>query len=165
MASGCVSTVEEEQRAFSLPLTQYVTGVTQQESLLITACLASEHTFPPEHFQLPTVHGLVSFTGRLCRFQTDEDSSEGVLKSGVVVTVDTISHLTRPNSAAPKGKLGTVPPVLDDADTVALRKRVNKYAQQGGRDESAKQQQPLSAKQRGKRKACDDGDGNENGHS
>lgn len=91
--------------------------------------------FFSDEFALPIVNGLVGFTGKLHSLEENvEQGSE--IKLRATVYVETISNLSQVKDDSFAMKKTSVSDSFEDEDTVTLKSRFHKYAEQNNFDES-----------------------------
>jgi hypothetical protein len=126
--SGMVSSVDKERHSFILFPTQNVSASTHSETLPVRAVLEKGPKWPNPVARLPSPHGFVSFTGKLAHFEDNSGNIRSDLRSRAVVAVDSIVYL-RANYGSNSVPMPPSAANTHDADTVALKSRVLKYAQ------------------------------------
>lgn len=125
--SGTVSTVDKEGHSFMIIPTLSISASPHPESLPIRAILEKSPRWPNPAARLPSPKNFVAFTGKLAYFEDRGGVSQGDFGSQAVITLDSITYLR--SISSPKSMPHVPPPSQSfDADTVALKTRVQKYA-------------------------------------
>ena len=91
--------------------------------------------FFSDDLTLPFVNGLVGFTGKLHSLEENVEQDSDI-KLRATVYVETISNLTQLNDDGVPKRKTAVSDSFEDKDTVALKSRFRKYAEQSNIEES-----------------------------
>lgn len=119
------SSVDKTHNSFFICPSQYVTGSTDCGLIPVRAVMEKGPKWPNPSARLPSPHAFVAFTGKLDHFEINTENAQIAGSARTVVSLDSITYLrTNLGAPAPSHSLQA-----DDEDSVALKKRVKKYAQ------------------------------------
>ena len=116
----------------------------QHEPMHVRAFMNRNTAFSPHSFHLLRINSLVGFTAKIDTIERyTETGSQAAIRA--VVSVESISHLTGDEGASSPNK---------DADTVALKTRVRKYAATDTKGDEVRspEKDSLGCSSKGKRK-------------
>ena len=125
--SGTVFGIDKEKHSFVMFPTSFISASPNPETLPIWALLEKSPRWPDPTACLPSSQSLVAFTGKLAFFEDHASNLHSNVCSQAVVTLNTIIYLQMtPAPAAVSNMPSTL--LQRDADTIALKSRVLKYA-------------------------------------
>lgn len=155
VAIGNVFAIDEGTQSFSMSPSQFVTGASPYDSLRVLVVTEEDSNWKPRAFQLPSLHTLVSVTGTLQRItQRRGMSSPNSSTIDATISVDRLSHLSRPPSSSPAKKVYSTSAQVESQDVLALTNKVRKF---NATSSIKKQTEPavdsMSSKRKQKRKA------------
>lgn len=153
VGSGSVTAIDPEKKSFTWTASQYITGATQTETISVRAIFTDRTIRNPVKFSFPSVHGLVSFTGRLLSYDDAPSVPMGT------ILLDSITFLTPGRDKSITGCEQQQTDSDQDADSRALNDRIQRYARVQVADKSntsnANTVSPPAVRRVSKRKATE----------
>lgn len=128
---GIVTSVDTVHHSFTLTPAQYVTGGAEEEQIPVRAMMEKGSKWPDPVKRLPSAHGFVSFSGKLYHFDENSLAQIPNVNTRAVINLDTITYLLRPTYSPSSVASSVLPSQVEDADSIALKKRVEKYSGAG----------------------------------